>query len=110
MELDAFRAAVDRWLDENAEALAPETASPTTLDQHMAQLTKVKALAFDAGWIRWGWPERVGGLGGSPLLRGYLGEARTTRDLGDGNCSSMSEVVAATRLGCVRPVRAAAMG
>ena len=25
----------------------------------------MKRLAFDAGWMRWGWPERVGGLGGS---------------------------------------------
>src|SRR5437763_1227944 len=109
MELDAFRAAVDRWLDENAEALAPETASPTTLDQHMAQLTKVKALAFDAGWIRWGWPERVGGLGGSPLLRGYLGEALTTRDLVDANSYSMTEVLAPTMIDYARPELAATM-
>ena len=47
----------------------------------MAQLSKVKRLTFDAGWMRWGWPERVGGLGGSTLLRGYLGEALTARDL-----------------------------
>src|SRR5438874_3588182 len=109
MELDAFRAAVDRWLDENAEALAPETASPTTLDQHMAQLTKVKALAFDAGWIRYGWPERVGGLGGSPLLRGYLGEALTTRDLVDANSYSMTEVLAPTMIDYARPELAAEM-
>ena len=47
----------------------------------MAQLAKVKRLTFDAGWMRWGWPERVGGLGGSTLLRAYLGEALTARDL-----------------------------
>ena len=41
MELDAFRAAVDRWLDENAEALAPESAGPTTLDQQMVQVALV---------------------------------------------------------------------
>src|SRR5438874_4895145 len=109
MELDAFRAAVDRWLDENAEALAPETASPTTLDQHMAQLTKVKRLAFDAGWMRWAWPERVGGLGGSPLLRGYLGEALTTRDLVDANSYSMTEVLAPTMIDYARPELAATM-
>ena len=45
----------------------------------MAQLAKVKRLAYDAGWMRWGWPERVGGLGGSTILRAYLGEALTAR-------------------------------
>src|SRR5438270_1756021 len=109
MELDAFRAAVDSWLDENADALAPERAGPTTLDQHMAQLTKVKRLAFDAGWIRWGWPERVGGLGGSTLLRGYLGETLTTRDLVDANSYSMTEVLAPTMIDYARPELAATM-
>ena len=45
----------------------------------MAQIAKVRRLTFDAGWMRWGWPERVGGLGGSTLLRAYLGEAVTVR-------------------------------
>ena len=52
-----------------------------TLDQQMEQLSKVKRVAVDAGWMRYGWPERVGGRDGSPLLRGYLGEALTARDL-----------------------------
>ena len=43
----------------------------------MAQLAKVKHLTYEAGFMRWGWPERVGGLGGSTLLRAYLGEALT---------------------------------
>ena len=30
-------------------------------------MQRVKALLFDAGWMRYGWPERVGGLGGSAL-------------------------------------------
>ena len=81
MELDEFRAGVDAWLDEQAEALAPTYAGAGTLDDQMAQLSKVKGLAFAAGWMRWGWPEAVGGHPGSPLLRGYLGEALTARDL-----------------------------
>ena len=47
----------------------------------MAQIAKVRRLTFDAGWARCGWPERVGGLGGSTLLRAYLSEALTARDL-----------------------------
>ena len=43
----------------------------------MAQLRKVMRLTYDAGFMRMGWPERVGGLGGSNLLRAYLAEALT---------------------------------
>jgi alkylation response protein AidB-like acyl-CoA dehydrogenase len=75
----------------------------------MAQLTKVKRLAYDAGWMRWGWPERVGGLSGSPLLRGYLGEALTARDLVESGIYSLTEVLAPTMIDYARPTLAAAM-
>ena len=42
MELDEFRASLDRWLVDNAAALAPEHPGMGTLDQQMAQLAKVK--------------------------------------------------------------------
>ena len=68
MELGAYKAAVDAWLDEHAAELAPSTSGIPTMDEELAQLVKVRQMAFDAGWSRLGWPERVGGLGGSPLL------------------------------------------
>ena len=81
MELDDFKSAVDGWLDAHAEELACTFEGIGTLDEQMAQLRKVMQLAYDAGFMRMGWPERVGGLGGSNLLRAYLGEALTARDL-----------------------------
>jgi alkylation response protein AidB-like acyl-CoA dehydrogenase len=96
VELDEFRTSLDAWLDENAEALAPDFEGSGTLDQQVTQLDKVKQLAFDAGWLRRGWPERVGGLSGSPLLRGYLGEALTARDLIEPGLYSMIEVLVPT--------------
>src|SRR5205807_9118514 len=108
MELDEFRPALDAWLDEHSAALAP-SGGVGTLDDEMAQLAKVKRAMFDAGWMRWGWPERVGGLGGSPLLRGYLGEALTTRALVDANSYSMTEVLAPTVNDYARPELAATM-
>src|SRR4051794_11126034 len=109
MDLDIFRTSLDAWLDEHQGALAPSFAGTGTLDEQMAQLAKVKRLAFDAGFMRWGWPERVGGLGGSPLLRGYLGEALTFRDLVDPNGYSMTEVLAPTMIDFARPELAAEM-
>ena len=64
MELDEFRAVARRLARRATTAtLAPDHAGLGTLDEQMAQLSKVKRLAYDAGWMRWGWPERVGGLG-----------------------------------------------
>jgi alkylation response protein AidB-like acyl-CoA dehydrogenase len=108
MELEEFRSALDAWLDEQASSLAPDHPAGT-LDDEMAQLAKVKRLAFEAGWMRWGWPERVGGLGGSPILRAYLGEALTTRDLVNAGGYSMTEVLAPTMIDYARPELAAQM-
>src|SRR5438477_10830614 len=109
MERDAFRPALDRWLDEHEAALAPEYEGMGTLDERMAQLAKVKRLSYDAGWMRWGWPERVGGLGGSTLLRAYLGEALTARELVEPGIYSMAEVLAPTMIDYASPELAAAM-
>ncbi len=109
MELAEFKAAVDRWLDEHEAELACEFEGIGTLDQQMAQLRKVMRLSYDAGFSRMGWPERVGGLGGSTLLRAYLGEALTAYDLVEPGNYSMPEVLAPTMIDYAPPELAAAM-
>jgi alkylation response protein AidB-like acyl-CoA dehydrogenase len=109
VELDDFRGALDAWLDEHHEELAPSPGGAHTLDEQMAQLAKVKRLTYDAGWMRWGWPQRAGGLGGSPLLRAYLGEALTLRDLVAPGFYSMTEVLAPTVIDYANPDLAAEM-
>jgi len=109
MDLDAFRLALDSWLDEHAGELAPAHVGLGTLDDQMVQLSKVKRMTYDAGWMRYGWPERVGGLGGSPLLRGYLGEALTARDLVEPGIYSMTEVLAPTLIDFASPELSAVM-
>jgi alkylation response protein AidB-like acyl-CoA dehydrogenase len=98
VELAEFKEAVDRWLDEHETELACEFEGIGTLDQQMAQLRKVMRLGYDAGFTRMGWPERVGGLGGSTLLRAYLGEALTARALVEPGIYSMPEVLAPTMI------------
>ena len=109
MELAEFRVALDAWLDDNDAALRPSYEGVGTLDDQLAQLAKVKRLGFDAGWMRYGWPERVGGLGGSSLLRGYLGEALMQRDLVEAGAYSMTEVLAPTMIDFAPPELAAEM-
>jgi alkylation response protein AidB-like acyl-CoA dehydrogenase len=103
VDLPQFKAGLDAWLDEQAAALAPEESPGGRLDREMAQIAHVKRLTFDAGWMRWGWPERVGGLGGSTLLRAYLGEALTARDLVEPGLWSMTEVLAPTMIDYAPP-------
>ena len=109
MDLPTFRKALDDWLAAHASELVPEHDGRGTLDEAMAQLAKVKRLCHEAGWMRWGWPERVGGLGGSPILRAYLGEALNARGIVEPDVYSMTEVLAPTMINFAAPELAADM-
>jgi alkylation response protein AidB-like acyl-CoA dehydrogenase len=109
MDLDEFRRGLDGWIEQHLEELTPDPAGAGSLDEHVAHLAKVKRLAYDAGWMRWGWPERVGGLGGSTLLRAHLGEALTIRDLVEPGIFSMTETLAPTMVDFASPPLAADM-
>jgi alkylation response protein AidB-like acyl-CoA dehydrogenase len=108
-DIGDFRSTVESWLDQNQNAVAPGYPGSGSLDEQMTQLSKVKRLAYDAGFMRCGWPERVGGLGGSTLLRAYLGEALTTRGLIEPGLYSMTEVLAPTLIDYAAPELAATM-
>ena len=107
MQIGEFRSELNAWLDARAAELAPTYAAPGTLDEHIAQMQRVKSLLYDAGWMRWGWPERVGGLGGSPMLRTELGAAIAARDLTDPGLFSLVEVLAPTLIDFAGPELAA---
>ena len=109
MELDEFRGKLDDWLDQHEDELALEFTGAGTLEQHMAQIAKVRHLTFDAGWARHGWPESVGGFGGSTLLRAYLSEALTARDLIYSGVYSMPEVLGPSVITFAPPELSAAM-
>jgi alkylation response protein AidB-like acyl-CoA dehydrogenase len=109
LELDQFRRDLDVWLDQHADELAPEHSGAPTLDDHMAQIAKVRRITFDAGWARWGWPERVGGLGGTSLLRAYLSEAVTVRGIVLAGIYSMPEVLGPSVITFAPPELSAAM-
>ena len=108
MDLAAFRTSLDAWLDEHAGELAPD-GDQTALERQMTQLAKVKRLSYDAGFMRWGWPKRVGGLGGSSIFRAYLGEALTARCLVEPGVYCMTEVLAPTMIDFAPPGLAAEM-
>ncbi len=104
-----FRAELHAWLDAHRDDLAPRFEPPGTLDDEIAQMQRVKSALYDAGWMRQGWPERVGGLGGSPLLRTEVGAALAARGLADPGLFSLIEVLAPTIIDFAPPRLAAEM-
>jgi alkylation response protein AidB-like acyl-CoA dehydrogenase len=103
----AYRAERPAWPAANREQLAPRYAPPGTLDDHVAHMQRVKSILFEAGWMQLGWPERVGGRGGSPMLRTELGAALAARDLVDSGLFSLIEVLAPTLIDFAPPALAA---
>jgi alkylation response protein AidB-like acyl-CoA dehydrogenase len=100
-----FRASLREWLSGNDLTPGPDRG----LDGQVAQLARVRRALFDAGWMRYGWPETVGGLGGPPVLRAILGEEIASRDLAEPGLYSMVEVLTPAMITYAPPELAARM-
>jgi alkylation response protein AidB-like acyl-CoA dehydrogenase len=89
-----FRHAVVSWIDDHGSALPPGSPELSgSIDAVLGHQRRVQRMLFDAGLMRWGWPERAGGLGGSPVLRAVLGEELTSRAIVHTAPWSMHEVL-----------------
>lgn len=73
-DLTEARTSFREWLSANADQLQDFRASRGELDEVFARLRRLQRMLYDAGWIRLGWPERIGGLGGEPILRSIIAE------------------------------------
>jgi len=102
-----FRVGLGAWLEAHGDELVAPFEPPGTLDEQIAQMRRVTSLLFDAGWMRYGWPERVGGLGGAPMLRTELGATMAERDFVDPGLFSLVEVLAPTLIDFAPPDLAA---
>ncbi|ONH59058.1 acyl-CoA dehydrogenase [Frankia sp. CcI49] len=103
--VEEFRAAVREWFAHNDLSAGPDHS----LDGQVAQLARVRRALYDAGWMRYGWPAEVGGLGGPAALRAVLGEEVASRDLAEPGIYSMIEVLAPTMISYAPPALAAEM-
>ncbi len=102
----AFRADLRAWLDEHDLTPAPGDDS---LEAHQEQHRRVLRALYDAGWMRYGWPESAGGLGGPDLLRAIVGEEVVGRGLDHPGPYSMLDVLTPTMIDFARPELAAEM-
>lgn len=101
-----FRTALRDWLDAND--LTPP-AGDHSLEAHQAQHLRVLKALYDAGWMRYGWPESAGGLGGPDILRAIVGEEVVGRGLDHPGPYSMLDVLTPTMIDYARPELAAEM-
>ncbi|MGW1030492.1 acyl-CoA dehydrogenase family protein [Streptomyces sp. NPDC002577] len=105
MNVAEFRAGLTAWLDDHDLRPGPDHS----LDAQVEQLARVRSALYEAGWMRYGWPASVGGLGGPAVLRAVLGEEVATRGLAEPGIYSMIEVLAPTMISYARPELAAEM-
>ena len=69
----AFAKSVSAWLVAERKALEGFRRAPyEAVSEYLERLRPFQRLLFDEGWSRCGWPEKYGGLGGDPALRGVL--------------------------------------
>ncbi|WP_375483454.1 acyl-CoA dehydrogenase family protein [uncultured Mycobacterium sp.] len=63
--VDAFEDALLASADRLAELRTPSG----NLAAQLADSRRLMNWLFDGGWVRWGWPQEVGGFGGSSIIR-----------------------------------------
>ena len=98
MELAEFKVAVDPGSTSTRPSSPPSSRASGRSTSRWPSCARSCAWPTTPASCAWGWPERVGGLGGSNLLRAYLGEALTARDLVEPGIYSMPEVLAPTMI------------
>ncbi|MBV8346781.1 MAG: acyl-CoA dehydrogenase family protein, partial [Mycolicibacterium sp.] len=94
MDVAEFRTGLRAWLDQNDLTPGPDDS----LEGHIRQLARLYRALYDAGWMRYGWPVEVGGLGGPAILRAVVGEEVVGRNLAEPGPYSMVEVLAPTMI------------
>jgi alkylation response protein AidB-like acyl-CoA dehydrogenase len=62
------------WLAAHASELEVHRREVEDFDARVANVRALQARLWDAGWVQWGWPERLGGRGGDERHRAAFHE------------------------------------
>lgn len=62
------------WMAANSDMLSPLARPAEDIDSVFGSLSQLQRVLYESGWIRLGWPERFGGLGGAMVLRAVVSE------------------------------------
>lgn len=94
-DLARFRRDLTSWLDAHAEDLEAK-APGADLAEEVRRTRGNQTRLWDSGWLRYGWPPAVGGLGGPAILRAATAEEIAARGLAYDVVFAVSEVLAPT--------------
>ena len=72
--MPAYASALDTWLSARPDGLVGATSPLANTDSYMAATRSLMHDLYSSGWSRYGWPEEVGGFGGSILHRAAMWE------------------------------------
>lgn len=79
VDLAAYRQALEAWLDSDPPALRAAAQPIAHYENRVAAVRALLAALHEEGWGRYGWPEDVGGLGGTILHRAVMWDALARR-------------------------------
>jgi alkylation response protein AidB-like acyl-CoA dehydrogenase len=68
----AYAAALDCWLAEGPTALLAASRPIASYQRRVEAMSDLMAALYDAGWSRFGWPEDLGGHGGTIIHRAAM--------------------------------------
>jgi alkylation response protein AidB-like acyl-CoA dehydrogenase len=74
LDVPRYVGALESWLAANPACLEPVTRPIPSFEERVEAMSGLMAALHDAGWSRYGWPDDVGGRGGSILHRGAMWE------------------------------------
>lgn len=95
-DLQQFKAQLVAWLGDNDAQMRPLLASNTEFDLEVASSRELRKTLWQAGWGRYGWPEELGGLGGTSLHRAVLYEELYRQGWAGPNIFEHIEIIAPT--------------
>ncbi|MGH9365933.1 MAG: acyl-CoA dehydrogenase family protein [Thermoanaerobaculia bacterium] len=71
-ELSAYTEELEKWLGSSPRSLLAAAEAIPSFPARVEALSDLMKALFDEGWGRYGWPEDLGGLGGTILHRAAL--------------------------------------
>jgi alkylation response protein AidB-like acyl-CoA dehydrogenase len=81
LTIDEVRASFRQWMVDHAEELEPFRTEPVgSKTEAFSHFNPLQRKLWDDGWIKLGWPESCGGLGGSPVQRAAVMEELAAAD------------------------------
>ena len=85
----AFRS----WLAQNRDSLQALRPTESSFERKLGFARKIQRRLFDEGWVRYGWPAELGGLGGTAVHRAVVYNELALAGLGSRSALEHVEVL-----------------